>query len=100
MSQRNWQQIAKAELVVGAVREELDRAMTRHAPMNSAHEGYSVILEELDELWDEIKKRRAARDDQAMRTEALQIAAMACRFVLDVLPHTEGLRLRPRRRKS
>ena len=30
----------------------------KHTPMASAHEGYAVILEELDETWDEIKRRK------------------------------------------
>jgi hypothetical protein len=52
--------------------------------MNGPHEGYAVILEELDELWDLVKAypKRASTDD--MRPEAIQIAAMAVRFVLNV----------------
>ena len=34
------------------VQEELARAQELHEPFNSAHEGYAVILEELDELWE------------------------------------------------
>ena len=54
--------------------------------MQSAHEGYAVLLEEVDELWDEVKKNpsKYAHRDKDMRKEAIQIAAMAIRFVLDV----------------
>ena len=52
--------------------------------MNGPHEGYAVILEELDELWDEVKANRGT-GGQAAR-EALQVAAMALRYILDVSP--------------
>ena len=35
---------------------ELHRASEKHSAFHSGHEGYAVILEELDELWDEVKK--------------------------------------------
>lgn len=70
--------------VAAAVAEELQSAMKKHAGMNSAHEAYSVILEELDEFWDEVKKRRENRSDAAMAKELLQVAAMACRTILDL----------------
>jgi hypothetical protein len=48
---------------------------------HSAHEGYAVILEELDELWEHVKMHQSKRDLVAMRTEAAQIAACAIRFM-------------------
>jgi hypothetical protein len=67
------------------VDQELTRAMERYPRMNSAHEAYAVILEELEELWQEIKVKQAHHDHAAMRKEAVQIAAMVARFVVDVL---------------
>jgi hypothetical protein len=64
------------------IEAELAKARAKHAAMNSAHEGYAVILEELDELWDEIKAQ--VHDKVKMRKEAIQVAAMAARFVEDV----------------
>ncbi len=64
--------------------EELTAAVSQHGSMASAHEGWAVIKEEFDELWDEIKKKRELRDPNVMRREALHVAAMACRFVIDV----------------
>lgn len=65
---------------------EVDRAASLHAPMHNGHEGFAVLKEEVDELWDEVKKNPRKHMDRnaLMRTEALQIAAMAVRFVLDV----------------
>jgi len=62
--------------------EELNRAIRLHPPMRGPHEGYALILEELEELWEEIKRKTIDRD--RMRREAVQVAAMAMRFVADV----------------
>ena len=63
---------------------ELARAMEKHAPMHSLHEGYAVIFEELDELWDEVRAWQPGSDLTEARKEALQVAAMALRIILDV----------------
>jgi hypothetical protein len=42
------------------------------------------LLEEIDELWDEVKKSPKKRNPVAMREEAVQVAAMALRFLIDV----------------
>ena len=60
--------------------EELIRATEIYGPLNSSHEAYGVLLEEVDELWDEIKKN----DITKAREEALQVAAIAIRFLMDI----------------
>jgi len=64
---------------------EVARAESLHAPINSAHEGYSVILEELDEFWEQVRLKRAERDPSTMRRELIQTAAMCVRTIRDVL---------------
>ncbi|MGH7485758.1 MAG: hypothetical protein ACREMY_09180 [bacterium] len=66
------------------VSEELDKALRKHKRFNSAHEGWAVIREEVDELWEEVKVRQNKRRNKRMEKEAIQIAAMAIRFVLEV----------------
>lgn len=63
-----------------AVTEEYEHATERHGQFNSAHEGYSVILEELDELKEWVWKKRSKRDPREMYGECVQIAAMAMKF--------------------
>ena len=64
------------------VTAEYIRASKIFPPFNSAHEGFAIIAEEYDELWEEIKKKN--RDPIRMREEATQLAAMAIRFLVDV----------------
>ena len=63
-------------------RAELSRACALFSPFNSSHEGYAVILEELDELWDEIKNNKRPGTLDRQRKEAVQVAAMALRFIV------------------
>ena len=74
----------RGETAKDAIIEEYERASTRFGQFNSAHEGYSVILEELDELWEEVKKNGDKRNMETMRKEAMQVAAMALRFMVDI----------------
>jgi hypothetical protein len=73
--------------VTALVLQELARARSLHGPIAGRHEGYAVTLGELDELWEECKKRNP--DLMRLRKEAIQVAAMAMRFVLDVCPIEE-----------
>lgn len=73
--------MTKAE-ALGLVLAEYDHAAGKHANFNGPHEGWAVIFEEVDELWDEVKQRN--HDGTRMADEATQIAAMALRFLVDV----------------
>ncbi len=71
MTKRQWMDV---------ISEEYDYATAKFGKFNSTHEGYAVIKEELDELWDEIKGKG---DYIALQEEARQVAAMALRFLVD-----------------
>lgn len=66
------------------VREELLIAVQKFPPMHSAHEGFAVIHEEFDELKAEIWKNPERRDIEAMHAEAVQLAAMCVRLMVDI----------------
>ena len=70
--------------IMDGIEAELRSASAEHEGFHSAHEGWSVILEEVDELWDEVKKKAKLRDKKLMAAEATQVAAMAARFILDL----------------
>ncbi len=61
---------------------ELIRACERFGPMASPHEGWAVIREELDELWEHVKANTGATEGALI--EAIQVAAMALRYALDL----------------
>lgn len=65
-------------------------ACTNYPEFNSAHEGWAVLKEEVDELWDEIRKKQRERSFTRMRKEAIQIAAMAMRFIIDICTDENG----------
>ena len=67
--------------IIKEVIAEYQRASDKFPPFHSAHEGYAVIQEEVDELWDCIKGNLAPN---LTRDEAVQVAAMALRFIVDV----------------
>jgi len=59
--------------------KELIEATGKFGPFASTHEGYAIILEEVDEMWEAIK----LNDVEQARKEAIQIGAMALRFLID-----------------
>ena len=63
---------------------EYKRATENNGTFHSAYEGYAVIAEELDELWEEVKKKAKDRDVADLRKEAMQVAAMGLRFMVDL----------------
>ena len=65
--------------------EELVKARKKHGPMLSVHEGYAVILEELDEVWDEVKKRTKERDLDNLLIELIQVSSMAQKMAEDIV---------------
>jgi len=75
---KEWFRLAPP--AVQAVWREYERATQKFGTFNSTHEGYAVIKEELDELWDDIK---ANADVGPMAGEATQVAAMGIRFLMD-----------------
>jgi hypothetical protein len=61
------------------VDEELRRASKRGG-FRSAHEAFAHIHEEFDELKEHVWTKQKNRDLDAMRAEAIQVAAMAIKF--------------------
>jgi len=61
------------------IQKELDYANGKFPPFKSTHEAYAVILEEVDEFWDEVKKRDP--DLKNMKKELIQISAMCIKTI-------------------
>lgn len=73
-----------------AVLEEIRTAKENWPPFNSAHEGFAVLLEEVEELKTHVWTNQKRRDLEAMRREAMQVAAMAIRFMTEVCDEDTG----------
>lgn len=75
----------EAEEIINKIKRELMEAAYIYPAFNSAHEGIAIIQEEFEELWDEVKLKPSKRDPAKLEHEAVQLAAMAVRFVFDIV---------------
>lgn len=66
---------------VADVLVELAKAAERFPAFNSPHEGWAVIREELEELWEHVRSNTGR---YSARSEAIQVAAMALRYAADL----------------
>lgn len=66
--------------IIKDVMEEVSFAEKKYTPYRSSHEGYAIIKEEVDELWDEVKMKNQSYARQY--TEAKHIACTAIRFMI------------------
>lgn len=66
---------------IDKIRNEYEKAIKKFGSFKNGHEGYAVILEEVDELWDEVKTKDGLG---RAKEEAIQVAAMALRFLTDL----------------
>lgn len=74
------------DLILADIKHEVIRAKGLHpGNFHNSHEGYAVLLEEVDELWDEVKKKGGGYGDDAQK-EATQVGAMVVRYLLEVIP--------------
>lgn len=61
------------------IREEVKKAERNFPEYNSYHEGYAIIIEEVDELWELVKNKDSTSGDHY--TEAKHIACTAIRYM-------------------
>lgn len=83
--------------VVGSLRhlafEAAAEAITgreKWGEMHSAHEAFAILNEEFDELKSHVWTNQKRRDLDAMKKEAMQVAAMALRFADECCNETVG----------
>ena len=72
------------------IAKEYKMAIDNWPPFNSAHEGFAVLLEEVDELKAHVWTKQKERNLEEMRKEAIQVAAMALRFACEVCDEDTG----------
>lgn len=76
------------EQALKLVADEYKMAERKFPEFRSPHEGYAIMKEEVDELWDVIKNNQCAYhlypNPAQELEEATQIAAMAIRYLVDL----------------
>lgn len=77
-------------LAINDVSQEIMSARGKFGAFHSAHEGFAVALEEVDELWEHVKRKQGERDLDAMRHEAIQAAAMFAAFAAECCGEKSG----------
>jgi len=65
---------------VSDVMTEYIKARKNFNAFHSPHEGYAVLLEEVDEVWEEVKHRTTYAN---FYSELVQVAAMAMAMALE-----------------
>ena len=78
--------------IIEQVADEIRSARANWPELYNAHEGYAVLLEEVDELKAHVWTKQTNRDLNAMRKEAIQVAAIAIRFAEEVCSEARGRR--------
>jgi NTP pyrophosphatase (non-canonical NTP hydrolase) len=75
------------EEALDLVAQEYKAANEKFPGFNSPHEGYAVLLEEVEELWEEIKNNKSPMSAMRQKDEAIQVAAMAIKFLTSCCYH-------------
>lgn len=71
-------------LALSAVSNAVLKVAAKHGPnYNSYHEMYGVLLEEVDEVWEEVKRKQQSQD--AVGRELLDVAAVALRGLVQYM---------------
>lgn len=63
------------------IENEYLRATDLYPDLHSNHEAYAVIKEEMDELWDAIKKSKETHGNKEIREELIHVGAMVVRYL-------------------
>lgn len=73
------------DIVLSEVYNKIDKVKNKYPEnYNSAHEGYAILKEEVEEFWVEVKKNETIRDKIKMREELFDIMTVAARCILEL----------------
>ena len=73
----------KQSKTIQLIKKELELARNKFPKFNTEHEGIAVIREEYLELEQEVFKKQSEYNIDQIKKEAIQLGAMAMRFLID-----------------
>jgi len=71
----------KQQSIIKKIEDELKLANSKYPLFRSTHQAYAVMFEEVDEVWEHVKKKPHERNLDELEDELVQVAAMACKFI-------------------
>jgi len=78
---------SKVDKIAAEFVAEMLKATEKFPSITTEHEGYAIILEEMEEMWENIKLNQYKHEDRKkmIRKEAIQVGAMVLRLIYDLL---------------
>ena len=89
MKEMDELRVSSMEKILNDIKKEVQTVELKFPAYNSSHEGYALIAEELNELWDLVKAR--SHDYKAEYLEAKHIACTAIRYMQMCAKHDKEL---------
>lgn len=75
--------------LLAEIAAEVERSKVHCVQFRSLHEAYAVMLEELQEVWAITMQKRRDRNENDLRKELIQVAAMAVKAI-ESMPNLVG----------
>jgi hypothetical protein len=63
---------------------EYNQIIFKNPPLHNVQEGWVMLEQGMEELWNEVKKDKNIRSGELMRKEAIFISVTAMRFIIDL----------------
>lgn len=69
---------------IKAMIAEYNLALMHNLPLHNTYEGWAVLKQKLDELWEEVKLGETGHSREVLRKEAAELGAATMRFIIDL----------------
>jgi hypothetical protein len=63
---------------------EYNQIIFKNPPLHNVYEGWAMLEQGLEQLWNEVKKDKNIRSVELMRKESILIGVTAMRFIIDL----------------
>ncbi len=63
---------------------EYNQIICKNPPLQNSYEGWAILHQAMEQLWNEVKKDKNIHSTEQMRKEAILISATAMRFMIDL----------------